>query len=89
MATDVRYTEMTGNNKTRVDQAGATTQPLYVGEVSIHIAAPAEAVYARVADVTHMGEYSPECRHCEWLDSATRPAVGVRFRGDNKMGLAR
>jgi len=89
MTTDVRYTEMTGNNTTPIDLAGTTARPLYAGEASIHIAAPPEVVYARVADITHMGEYSPECRHCEWLDGATGPAVAVRFRGDNKGGFAR
>ncbi len=51
-------------------------------------AAP-EAIYDLVADVTRMGEWSPECVSCEWIDGATGPAVGARFRGRNRHGLAR
>jgi uncharacterized protein YndB with AHSA1/START domain len=61
--------------------AGATR-----GEVSITIEAPPDRVYALVSDVTRMGEWSPECRRCEWLDSADGPAVGASFRGHNRTG---
>jgi polyketide cyclase/dehydrase/lipid transport protein len=54
-----------------------------------HIAAPPEAVYDVISDVTRMGEWSPECVSCEWIDGATGPAVGARFRGQNRHGLAR
>jgi Polyketide cyclase / dehydrase and lipid transport len=53
----------------------------------VHIAAPPTAVYALIGDVTRMGEWSPECERCEWLDDATGPAVGARFRGHNKLGV--
>ena len=36
-----------------------------------------------------MGERSPECYRCEWLDGATEAVVGARFRGFNRMGLIR
>ena len=36
-----------------------------------------------------MGEWSPECYRCEWLDGATAAAVGVRFRGYNRLGRYR
>ncbi len=52
------------------------------------VAAPAEAVYDLVADVTRMGEWSPENRGGEWLDGATGPAVGARFKGRNKRRAA-
>ena len=58
--------------------------PLYQGEAQIWIDASPEAVYTFVSDITRMGEYSPECFRCEWLDGATGPAVGARFRGYNK-----
>ena len=58
-------------------------------EVREHVAAPPGAVYAMVADVTRMGEWSPECVHAEWVDGATGPAVGARFKGSNRKGLAR
>ena len=56
------------------------------GEAHVHVNAPAEQVYALVTDVTRMGEWSPETNHCEWLDGATGPAVGARFRGANHLG---
>lgn len=33
-----------------------------------------------------MGDWSPETHSCEWLDGATSAAVGVRFRGSNRLG---
>jgi hypothetical protein len=48
--------------------------------------APADQVYALVADLTRMGEWSPECARVEWLDGATGPAVGARFVGHNRSG---
>ena len=59
------------------------------GEASIHIEAPPEKVYTLVSDVTRMGEWSPETTKCEWLDGATGPAVGARFKGSNKNGMIR
>ena len=53
-------------------------------EVSIEIAAPPERVYELVADITRMGDWSPECYHCEWTKGATGPAVGARFKAKNK-----
>ena len=52
----------------------------------IQINAPPERVWGMVADVTRMGEWSPECVRCEWVDGASGPAVGARFRGHNKIG---
>lgn len=43
---------------------------------------PAE-VFDAVADVTRMGDWSPECTGGRWVEPATGPAVGVRFEGDN------
>jgi hypothetical protein len=59
------------------------------GEAFVDISATAGLVYAIVADVTRMGERSPECYRCEWLDGATQPAVGARFKGFNRLGLLR
>ena len=58
-------------------------------EARLHVSAPPEVVYDLVSDVTRMGEWSPECVSCEWTDGATGPAVGARFRGTNRHGLAR
>jgi len=54
-----------------------------------HVDATPEVVYDLVSDVTRMGEWSPECVACEWVDGATGPVVGARFRGRNRHGLAR
>jgi len=54
------------------------------GEVTVHIDAPPAKVWELVSDVTRVGRYSPETFEAEWLDGATAPAVGVRFRGHVK-----
>jgi len=50
------------------------------------MAASPEHVFALVTDVTRMGEWSPECYRCVWLDGAVGLHVGARFRGYNKLG---
>ena len=47
------------------------------------------ALYDVVSDVRRMGEWSPECRSCEWVGGATGPAVGAQFKGSNQRGFAR
>ncbi|OBF57952.1 hypothetical protein A5787_24235 [Mycobacterium sp. 852002-50816_SCH5313054-b] len=59
------------------------------GHSSIEVAASPEALYDLIADVTRMGEWSPECYRCEWLDGAIAAAPGVRFRGYNRLGRMR
>ena len=51
------------------------------GQVTVTVEAPPEVVFALVSDVTRIGEFSPETFDAEWLDGATGPAVGARFRG--------
>jgi uncharacterized protein YndB with AHSA1/START domain len=58
-------------------------------EVSLNIDAPAERIYDLVTDVTQMGRWSPECTGGSWRKGASGPAVGAKFRGSNKHGLAR
>ena len=53
-------------------------------EVTVHMNATPQQVWALVSDVTQIGRYSPETFEGEWLDGATGPAVGVRFRGHVK-----
>jgi uncharacterized protein YndB with AHSA1/START domain len=55
--------------------------------VSIDIDAPAERIYDLVADVTAMGQWSPECTGGKWLGDATSARPGARFRGSNRNGL--
>ena len=54
--------------------------------VSREIAAPAERVWAMVADVTRMGEWSPENEGATWLGGATTAQPGAKFRGTNRVG---
>ena len=58
-------------------------------DVTVHIDAPPERVWVMLADVTRMGEWSPENQGAEWIDGATGPAVGARFKGHNRRGWAR
>ena len=57
------------------------------GQASIDISAPPAVVYDVLSDITRMGERSPECYRCEWLDGATAPVPGARFRGFNRLGV--
>jgi len=56
------------------------------GRESIDIAAAPNLVYDLIADITRMGDWSPECYRCEWLDGASVAGVGARFRGYNRLG---
>ena len=59
------------------------------GQVTRHVLSPPDKLYELVSDVRRMGEWSPECLHCEWVDGASGPAVGARFKGTSKRGLVR
>ena len=52
--------------------------------VTVRMAAPADQVWDLVSDVTRIGSYSPETYEAEWIDGATGPAEGARFRGHVK-----
>ncbi len=58
-------------------------------EVTTRVDASPETVWRLVSDLPRMGEWSPECVRCEWLDGATGPAVGARFKGHNRRGARR
>ncbi|QZT65757.1 SRPBCC family protein [Mycolicibacterium austroafricanum] len=49
---------------------------------STFVAAPPEQLYALVADVTRMGDWSPICKAC-WWDDGAGPQVGAWFTGRN------
>ena len=49
--------------------------------MTVRMSAPSDRVWSLVSDVTKTGRFSPETFDAEWLDGATGPAVGVRFRG--------
>lgn len=63
--------------------------PLRQREARTEIAAPPARVYALLADVARMGEWSPECRGGRWLAGAREPAVGARFKAANRRGILR
>ena len=39
-----------------------------------------------ISDITRMGEWSPETTSARWLEGATKPQVGAKFRGTNALG---
>jgi len=49
----------------------------YAHTESTTVAAPPDAVYDLVADVTRMGEWSPVCTKGEWADDSQRAFVGT------------
>jgi uncharacterized protein YndB with AHSA1/START domain len=58
--------------------------PPLTGEVSLHMAAPPEQVWALVSDVTRIGEFSPETFEARWTRGSTGPEVGATFKGHVK-----
>jgi hypothetical protein len=40
-----------------------------------------EEAWALIADITRMGDWSPETTSAVWRGGATGPALGARFRG--------
>lgn len=59
------------------------------GHAEAAVAAPAEAVWRVVTDVTRTGEWSHECQRVTWLGGAASAVPGARFRGRNQAGLLR
>jgi hypothetical protein len=64
----------------------STLMTEWTTSVSRDIAADAKTLYDLVADVTRMGEWSPENHTCTWKDGFDRPVVGAEWFGDNKNG---
>ena len=56
------------------------------GRVEATTDATPEQVWAVVADVTRIGEWSHECRTGAWLDGSTTAHPGARFSGANRVG---
>ena len=59
------------------------------GEARVEIDAAPLTVYELISDITRMGDWSPECYRCEWLNGATAAEEGARFRGHNRLGKVR
>jgi len=49
------------------------------------VAARPELVWDLVADITRVGEWSPECNRAAWLGEPGRPQPGARFTGHNRL----
>jgi len=52
--------------------------------VTVHMEAPPQEVWDLLSDVTRIGELSPETFEAEWLEGASGPAPGAKFRGHVK-----
>jgi hypothetical protein len=59
------------------------------GHVTSHSAADVHDIWQVLTDVTRMGQWSPECTGCTWLDHGGAVGVGTRFRGTNRWGPIR
>ena len=51
------------------------------GAVTVTMAASAEQIWEVITDIANIGRYSPETFEAEWLDGATGPTLGAKFRG--------
>ena len=54
------------------------------GSGTVHVNANGMTCWNIAADVTRIGELSPETFEAEWLEGATGPAVSAKFRGHVK-----
>lgn len=59
------------------------------GEVAVESTASPEAIWKVLTDVTRTGEWSHETVGATWVDGATGPVAGARFRGANRQGRTR
>jgi len=50
------------------------------------MAAAPEELWGLVADITRMGDWSPETTSAEWVGGAQGPSAGAHFKGTNQMG---
>jgi len=66
-----------------------TTTETVNASVERTINASPDALYDIVADVTRIGELSPECTSAEWLGGVTEATVGARFKGTNELGSSK
>lgn len=65
----------------------STDETQVTGTATTVISMPIADVFAAISDVTRMGEWSPECTGCRWVDGADGPATGAKFEGDNVAAL--
>lgn len=58
-------------------------QSMVEGSATVIVGVPPNDVFHAVADISRMGEWSPECVAGRWVPPATGPDVGAEFEGDN------
>ena len=51
------------------------------GAVTVTMTASAEQIWEVITDIRNIGRYSPETFEAKWLDGATGPTLGAKFRG--------
>jgi uncharacterized protein YndB with AHSA1/START domain len=68
----------TGRDRIAYEVTGLTAA------AEVVVAARPELVWDLLADVTRVGEWSPECIRAAWLEEPGRPQPGARFTGHNQ-----
>jgi hypothetical protein len=53
---------------------------------SVPVAADPATIWSMITDLPRMGDFSPENVGGVWVDGATGPAIGAKFRGTNRNG---
>lgn len=61
------------------------TVPL-TGTTVADVEATPEQLFAVAADPVRVGEWSHECVKARWMGGCSKPEVGARFRGYNRVG---
>ena len=61
-------------------------QELTTDSVERYVEASPQVIYDLISDVTRTPERTLDVVRCEWLDGATGPAVGARFKSVNHQG---
>jgi hypothetical protein len=64
----------------------AAPSPTTTVSVSRDIAASPDTVWALIADLPRMGDWSPESTGGSWAKGATGPKLGAHFKGTNANG---
>jgi Polyketide cyclase / dehydrase and lipid transport len=68
----------------RDSSAPVSTISIVRDSVTVHMKARPDEIWPLVSDVTNTKRFAAETFDARWLDGATGPAVGVRFKGHVK-----
>ena len=77
--------ESAGRQQKAEDKEFGVADALSLSE-SVTVSAAPEKVWDLVADITRMGDWSPETTSASWV-GGDGPAVGAKFKGSNKRGF--